>query len=437
MCGKDLPPNNCPENTAGDTYVGGSGSANSTVCYQNDDGSQCHIQTDANGGYLLPSTFDSAEPVTCNGLPSNNEDDEDKFCYVHNNGGIYSVDCPTTSISIDTTGIQKNADQLAVNHERLANIEASFISQQDIDNLMASGELKGEKGEQGEKGDKGEKGEKGEQGIQGARGAAGADGQKGEKGEQGEKGEKGDKGEKGEQGARGLQGIAGTNGTNGKDGKDGINGTDGIDGEDGEDGEGCSIVSTMSGATISCGESQSELSNGNCSTESLSNGDTKVTCPDGSESTVNGVDEDGIIGALDKQLSEMKKQTDELKSQSESLENIGTYDGEKPVIDYETKPDGYNEIAEFDWEAENFGTVLEEHNQAMRQLPIISAIENFFTTSFGGSCPTWSETVTVMEGSFTVTIDQFCSPAVQSILPMIRAILMLVAGFFAWRIAIE
>ena len=73
----------------------------------------------------------------------------------------------------------------------------------------------------------------------------------------------------------------------------------------------------------------------------------------------------------------------------------------------------------------------------MRSVPIFSAIQDFFTTSFGGSCPVWQETVTVLDASFTVTIDQFCSAAVQSILPMIRAILMLVAGFFAWRIAIE
>lgn len=393
----------CPEPTAADPYIFGTAVSPSNVCYKNPESdTQCNIETDDAGGYFLPTKYNSQEPVECkSNPPPKDPNEEDKFCYVHGNEGTYSVDCPTTNIQIDITQMTQNADQLVVNHERLSNIEASFISQQDIDNLMASGELKGDKGEKGDQGEKGEKGDQGAQGIQG------------------------------------IQGVAGADGADGKDGTNGIDGINGEDGQDGEDGEGCSIVSTMSGATISCGESQSELSNGNCSTESLSNGDTKVTCPDGSESTVNGVDEDGIIGALGEQLTELKKQTDELKAQSESLENIGTYDGEKPVIDYETKPDGYNEIAEFDWESENFGTVLEEHNQAMRQLPIVTAIESFFTTSFGGSCPTWSETVTVLDASFTVTIDQFCSSAVQNILPMIRAILMLVAGFFAWRIAIE
>lgn len=431
MCAKELI-NNCPDPSASDTPVFGGGFSQQ-ICYQNPDGTQCKINTNQNGDYHLPAQYSNQEPVACGDDPS----DEDKFCYVHGSDGTYSISCPTTSISIDTTGIQKNADQLLVNHQRISEIEASYISQQEINDLVQSGQLKGEKGEQGEKGDKGDKGDQGEQGIQGARGAQGQQGVQGEKGEKGDKGDQGEKGDKGDAGADGQKGEKGEKGDKGDQGEQGIQGIRGINGTDGEDGEGCSIVSTPDGAAVTCGENTSELSNGNCTTEALSNGDTKVTCPDGTESTINGVDEDGIIGALDKQLNELQKQTDELKAQSESLEDIGTYDGEKPVIDYETKPDGYTEIAEFDWEAKNFGTVLEEHNQAMRQLPIVSSIENFFTTSFGGSCPTWSETVTVLDASFTVTIDQFCSPAVQNILPMIRAILMLVAGFFAWRIAIE
>ena len=130
-------------------------------------------------------------------------------------------------------------------------------------------------------------------------------------------------------------------------------------------------------------------------------------------------------------------QTAQIKAQTSALEKISEYEGDAPKIDYSTRPEKFNEISNFDWESNNFGTVLEEHNNQMRNLPLFSAIDDFFVTSFGGSCPVWSETVTVLDASFTITFDQFCSSAVQSILPAIRAILMLVAGFFAWRIAIE
>ncbi|MFA9492411.1 putative Ig domain-containing protein [Streptococcus sp. E17BB] len=65
----------------------------------------------------------------------------------------------------------------------------------------------GDKGEQGERGDKGEQGERGEKGEQGERG------EKGEQGERGEKGEQGEKGETGAAGANGQDGAAGQDGT--------------------------------------------------------------------------------------------------------------------------------------------------------------------------------------------------------------------------------
>lgn len=394
MCAKPLVENKCPEPQSTDGYVFGTATSPANICYDNpEDDSQCVINTDDSGGYYLPSKYNSQEPTECKAKPK--DDGDDKFCTATGTSGVYSVVCPESSISFDITGIQKNADQLVVNHQRISEIEASFLTQQDIDSLVQSGELKGEKGDQGEKGDKGEKGEQGIQGVQGAIGQAGSDGQQGEQGIQGEKGEKGD------------QGIAGIDGQDGKDGIDGINGIDGrngSDGLDGEDGENCTVINTPTGATISC--------------------------PDGSQSEVAGVDEDAIVSELAKQTTELKKQTD-------AITKLGTYDGTAPTIDYSTKPEKYTEIATFDWETTNFGTVLEEHNDAMRTLPLFSAIDDFFVTSFGGSCPVWQETVTVLDASFTVTIDQFCSSAVQSILPYIRAILMLVAGFFSWRIAIE
>ncbi|MBH0025907.1 collagen-like protein [Pseudoalteromonas sp. SWN29] len=406
QCAKPYEPNECPDATESDQYVFGTAVSPSNVCYDNPDSeSQCNISTDDTGGYYLPSQYGSQEPVNCNTPPDstgeNGEDDEDKFCYVSGSNGIFQADCPTTAMTIDITGIQKNADQLLVNHERFQAIESSIITQEHLDQLKQSGELKGEKGDKGQKGDVGASGADGRNGVNGSIGASGSDGSDGSDGKDGKDGIDG------KDGADGIAGADGNDGEDGEDGTDGIdgkNGLDGNDGEDGEDGENCTVVNTSKGAAISC--------------------------PDGSNSEVEGVDVDAVVSELKTQTSEIKKQTDLIKDFTE-------IDGDIPTVDYSSKPDKFLEIENFDWEATNFGTVLEEHNEAMSSNPIFHAVDNFFVTSFSGTCPVYTTTVNLLGSSLTITIDQFCSTAVQSILPYIRAILMLVAGFFAWRIAIE
>ena len=157
MCAKTLVENKCPDPQSTDSYVFGTATSPANICYDNpEDDSQCVINTDDSGGYYLPSKYNSQEPTQCEARPKS--DGKDKFCTATGSSGVYSVVCPESSISFDITGIQKNADQLVVNHQRISEIEASFLTQQDIDSLVASGQLKGEKGDQGEKGDKGEKG---------------------------------------------------------------------------------------------------------------------------------------------------------------------------------------------------------------------------------------------------------------------------------------
>ena len=309
--------------------------------------------------------------------PPDSESPEDKFCNVSNSDGIYLVDCPESTIALNWNTVLALAETSNLDNQRIAAIESTFMTKTEINTLV-------------------------------------------EQVEQAQKGEKGDKGDKGDTGARGATGL------------------NGLDGEDGEDGEDCSIIQTTEGAAITCGASTATVKSGDsCTTKTLPNGDSQISCEDGTISTINGIDEDGIISALNTQLTEMKKQTGELEGQTELLGKIAEYDGDKPKIDYETKPDAYTEILEFDWDENNFGTVMEKHIDEMQKLPLFSAIDGFFDTSFGGTCPVWETNVSVMQASFNVRIDQFCSSAVQSILPYIRAILMLVAGFFAWRIAIE
>lgn len=82
-----------------------------------------------------------------------------------------------------------------------------------IQELLDTGQLKGDKGDTGQKGEKGEKGEQGVQGIQGVvgpqgpTGAAGEQGQKGETGPAGPQGIQGMPGQKGEKGDRGDSGV--------------------------------------------------------------------------------------------------------------------------------------------------------------------------------------------------------------------------------------
>ncbi|MEZ7493551.1 hypothetical protein QO198_18550 [Pseudoalteromonas distincta] len=70
MCAKLLtdepeePDPDCPAPTESDPFsfaVGGSGS----VCFPAPDGRQCEIQTDSNGGYNIPVSYGSTEPVSC------------------------------------------------------------------------------------------------------------------------------------------------------------------------------------------------------------------------------------------------------------------------------------------------------------------------------------------------------------------------------------
>ncbi|WP_156158620.1 hypothetical protein [Pseudoalteromonas rubra] len=315
--------------------------------------------------------------ASCHNAESPMGDYEDRFCTTTSSSGIIRVECPTSDIAINWNTVEGLAQASALDNQRIAAIEASYISQEQLNQLAASGQLKGEQGEQGE------------QGLQG---------------------------EQGEQGLRGL---------------------DGRDGEDGEDGIGCSVVNTPNGATITCAESSVAVNDGedgekgedgedgkSCSVSRVNGHDARIACDDGSVAEVNGVDEDGII--------------EELSKQTEILEGLGgTGDGELPTLNTSDRPDAWSEIANFDWENENFGTVLENHVNEIKSQPIFSAVDGFFDASFGGSCPTWSTSVNVMGASFDINIDQFCSPAVQGILPYIAAILQLCAGFFAWRIAIE
>lgn len=90
-----------------------------------------------------------------------------------------------------------------------------------------------------------------------------------------------------------------------------------------------------------------------------------------------------------------------------------------------------------DWSQRNFATVLTANAERFRALPIFALPTTFFTVNLGGSsCPTYTGSFTVMGSTNNVTFDAFCSSTVMDIMPFIRAVVMMVFGWLAWRIAI-
>lgn len=90
-----------------------------------------------------------------------------------------------------------------------------------------------------------------------------------------------------------------------------------------------------------------------------------------------------------------------------------------------------------DWGTRNFGTVLEANANRFKALPIFSAPSSFFTANFGGStCPTYSGSFSLFGANTAFQLEAFCSPAVLNMMPYIRAVVMMVFGFLAWRIAV-
>ncbi|MBJ7583831.1 hypothetical protein JHD42_22665 [Aeromonas veronii] len=90
-----------------------------------------------------------------------------------------------------------------------------------------------------------------------------------------------------------------------------------------------------------------------------------------------------------------------------------------------------------DWGTRNFGTVLEANANRFKALPIFSAPSSFFTANFGGStCPTYSGSFSLFGATTAFQLEAFCSTAVLNMMPYIRAVVMMVFGFFAWRIAV-
>lgn len=252
----------------------------------------------------------------------------------------------------------------------------------------------GEKGADGVNGARGQDGAPGEKGETGATGATGPQGEKGEAGADGKDGEDGAAGATGAQGAQGIQGIQGVAGVAGAAGRDGIDGKDGEDGEDGEgltaaqDGNDVGIFSATTGARLA---------------------------------TLEGIDKDGIV-------SELQKSNTTLTDIDDKLEDLAS-----PDAPTEVNADYGDKFAIKD-PARTYSSVLSEHVAQMKGTQMFQALSGFFSVSFNGDCSPINFNFTVYSQAFDIAIDPFCN---LTIWPYIRAVVMCVFGFFAFRVGFD
>ncbi|NRQ42609.1 hypothetical protein HRH59_08475 [Rheinheimera sp. YQF-2] len=151
------------------------------------------------------------------------------------------------------------------------------------------------------------------------------------------------------------------------------------------------------------------------------------------QTTVGGAANGSKIDATNRMLGSIDGKLSELIAQGEGGEDGG--DDSNPQPDYST-----DALEEFvnpnDWEQRNFGTVLQASVERMQQAPVFTAVESFFDVSITGTCPTWQTNVSLFGASLDINIDQFCSPEMTNIWLIIRAVLLLVFSYYAFREAI-
>ena len=147
-------------------------------------------------------------------------------------------------------------------------------------------------------------------------------------------------------------------------------------------------------------------------------------------------DTNRALGELGKKLDTL---TGVVQGGFEGLQQDGEDDGDDEgggSINYDT-----DRLTEFtnpnDWEQRNFGTVLMDATDRIKQTPVFSSAATFFDVSYNAECPVWSTTFTVFNQSFDFTVDQQCSSVMNQIWPWVRAIFLLCFAFLSFRVAYE
>lgn len=148
---------------------------------------------------------------------------------------------------------------------------------------------------------------------------------------------------------------------------------------------------------------------------------TTTTRPDGTKSTETTTEHEG-------RPPSDKPSDDDDEEQTECQKNPSGKDcGGAPAAVGEsyTKKTG----------TKTFEEVLKGAGDALSGSEFGHAVSAFFSVSGGGSCPVVSGTIPMLNASFT--FDSFCTSLGSTVFLVIRGVLLLVASFFAFRVALE
>ena len=111
----------------------------------------------------------------------------------------------------------------------------------------------------------------------------------------------------------------------------------------------------------------------------------------------------------------------------------GDGDGDQDNEDYTYQsPPGKDDL--YQKSDKTFQTVLDGFVTSAQQAPMFHAVSGFFDVNLSGTCPVW----TIPETPFTpaLIIDHQCSQTMNQLWPFVAAILLAVAGWFAFRWAV-
>lgn len=147
----------------------------------------------------------------------------------------------------------------------------------------------------------------------------------------------------------------------------------------------------------------------------------------GAASAVGQIQTANAIKDGNKTLEEIKDKLDEQKEDPKPPVVPGTDLGIKPSDIHK----GNN------WDTRNFSTVLSDHASRMGDLPIFSTPTRFFKFETGGAtCPVYNGNFSILGYPTSFSLESFCDPSIINLFPYLRGVILLVFGFFAWRIAV-
>lgn len=165
---------------------------------------------------------------------------------------------------------------------------------------------------------------------------------------------------------------------------------------------------------------------------------TKTTNEDGSTTTTETTTKTNADGTVEKTVTTTTTRPD--GSSTKDTETTKDEDPEKSRCEKNPSEAGCGGEAALigDIYVEKDRTVqsvVDKTLAALDQSPVGNAVSAFFFIPSGGTCPTWSAHIPFIDTD--VVIDQFCSTFALGALAILKACVLVVASFFAFRIAME